>query len=48
MTKKEELLGSKTELQLDQVWTEKEYTANAAQISSEQYLLFVGNDTDVT
>lgn len=25
------------------VWTEKEYTANAAQISSEQYLLFVGN-----
>lgn len=26
-----------------QVWTEKEYTANAAQISSEQYLLFVGN-----
>jgi len=26
-----------------QVWTEKEYTSNAAQISSEQYILFVGN-----
>ena len=26
-----------------QVWTEKEYSANAAQISSEQYILFVGN-----
>lgn len=26
-----------------QVWTEKEYASNAAQISSEQYLLFVGN-----
>lgn len=26
-----------------QVWTEKEYSSNAAQISSEQYLLFVGN-----
>ena len=26
-----------------QVWSEKEYSANAAQISSEQYLLFIGN-----
>lgn len=26
-----------------QVWTEKEYTANSAQISSEQYILFIGN-----
>ena len=26
-----------------QVWTEKEYTTNAAQISSEQYILFIGN-----
>lgn len=26
-----------------QVWTEKEYASNAAQISSEQYILFVGN-----
>lgn len=26
-----------------QVWTEKEYASNASQISSEQYLLFVGN-----
>lgn len=28
-----------------QVWTEKEYTSNAAQISSEQYILFIGNST---
>lgn len=26
-----------------QVWTEKEYAANAPQISSEQYILFIGN-----
>jgi hypothetical protein len=26
-----------------QVWSEKEYVANQAQISSEQYILFVGN-----
>jgi hypothetical protein len=26
-----------------QVWSEKEYLSNAAQISSEQYILFVGN-----
>lgn len=26
-----------------QVWTEKEYSNNAAQISSEQYILFIGN-----
>ena len=26
-----------------QVWTEKEYSSNAAQISSEQYILFIGN-----
>ena len=26
-----------------QVWTEKDYAGNAAQISSEQYILFVGN-----
>lgn len=28
-----------------QVWTEKEYASNAAQISSEQYMLFIGNST---
>lgn len=26
-----------------QVWTEKEYSANSSQISSEQYILFIGN-----
>lgn len=26
-----------------QVWTEKEYVANSAQISSEQYILFIGD-----
>lgn len=26
-----------------QVWSEKEYSANAPQISSEQYILFIGN-----
>lgn len=27
-----------------QVWLEKDYTANAVQISSTQYILFIGND----
>lgn len=27
-----------------QVWLEKDYTANASQISSNQYILFIGND----
>ena len=37
------VIGIKDGAAAAQVWTEKEYTANAAQISSEQYLLFVGN-----
>ena len=37
------VVGIKDGTAAAQVWTEKEYTANAAQISSEQYLLFVGN-----
>ena len=37
------VVGIKDGAAAAQVWTEKEYTANAAQISSEQYLLFVGN-----
>ena len=37
------VVGLKDGTAAAQVWTEKEYTANAAQISSEQYLLFVGN-----
>lgn len=37
------VVGIKDGVAAAQVWTEKEYTANAAQISSEQYLLFVGN-----
>lgn len=30
-----------------QVWSEKEYLSNAAQISSEQYILFVGNSKNM-
>lgn len=37
------VVGIKDGAAAAQVWTEKEYTANEAQISSEQYLLFVGN-----
>lgn len=37
------VVGIKDGAAAAQVWTENEYTANAAQISSEQYLLFVGN-----
>ena len=38
-----EIIGIKDGSAAAQVWTEKEYTANSAQISSEQYILFVGN-----
>ena len=41
--KKGKVIGIKDGAAAAQVWTEKEYTANAAQISSEQYLLFIGN-----
>lgn len=30
-----------------QVWSEKEYLANQAQISSEQYILFIGNSKNL-
>lgn len=36
-------LGIKEGTVVAQVWSEKEYISNAAQISSEQYLLFIGN-----
>lgn len=39
----EEIVGVKDGTVAAQVWTEKEYTANAPQISSEQYILFIGN-----
>lgn len=38
-----EIVGVKDGTVAAQVWTEKEYTANAPQISSEQYILFIGN-----
>ncbi|AHM57710.1 hypothetical protein EAL2_808p02050 (plasmid) [Peptoclostridium acidaminophilum DSM 3953] len=39
----DDIIGVKDGVVAAQVWTEKEYTANAAQISSEQYILFIGN-----
>lgn len=39
----DEVIGAKDGAVAAQVWTEKEYGANAVQISSEQYLLFIGN-----
>jgi len=41
--KDEKIVGIKDGAVAAQVWMEKEYSANAAQISSEQYLLFIGN-----
>lgn len=38
-----EVVGTKDGTVAAQVWTEKEYTANAPQISSEQYIVFIGN-----
>ena len=37
------IIGVKDGSTAAQVWTEKEYSSNAAQISSEQYILFIGN-----
>lgn len=37
------IVGLKDGVAAAQVWTEKEYASNAAQISSEQYILFIGN-----
>lgn len=39
----DKIIGIKDGIAAAQVWTEKEYSSNAAQISSEQYLLFIGN-----
>lgn len=41
--KEGKVVGSKDGAVAVQVWTEKEYAANAAKISSEQYILFIGN-----
>ena len=41
--KNNETVGVKDGIAVAQVWTEKEYSANAVQISSEQYILFVGS-----
>lgn len=38
-----EIIGVKDGEVVAQVWTEKEYSANSAQISSEQYIVFIGN-----
>ena len=38
-----QIVGLKDGAAAAQVWTEKEYASNAAQISSEQYLLFIGD-----
>lgn len=37
------VIGIKDGVAAAQIWTEKEYTSNSAQISSEQYILFIGN-----
>lgn len=39
----DKVIGVKDGMVAAQVWSEKEYTSNSAQISSEQYLLFIGN-----
>lgn len=37
------IIGTKDGTTAAQVWTESEYKSNSAQISSEQYILFIGN-----
>ncbi len=41
--KNDQVVGAKDGAVAAQVWTEKEYDSNAVQISSEQYILFIGN-----
>lgn len=41
--KDDEVVGVKDGAVAAQVWTEKEYNSNAPQISSEQYIIFIGN-----
>jgi len=43
--KGDSVIGIKDGSTAAQVWTEKEYASNAAQISSEQYILFIGNSS---
>ncbi len=40
----ESVVGVKDGEVAAQVWLEKDYTANAAQLSSNQYILFIGDD----
>ena len=42
--KEDETVGTKEGEVAAQVWLEKDYKANAAQLSSNQYILFVGQD----
>ena len=42
--KPDEIVGTKDGAVAAQVWLEKDYKANAATISSNQYILFIGND----
>lgn len=41
--KEDQIIGVKDGSVAAQVWSEKEYASNAAQISSEQYILFIGS-----
>ena len=40
----EKMIGVKDGAAAAQVWMEKDYNANASQLSSNQYILFMGND----
>lgn len=40
----DETVGTKDGEVAAQVWLEKDYKANAAQLSSNQYILFIGQD----
>lgn len=42
----DETVGTKDGEVAAQVWLEKDYKANAAQLSSNQYILFIGQDKD--
>ena len=42
--KEDETVGAKDGEVAAQVWLEKDYKANAAQLSSNQYILFIGQD----
>ena len=42
----ETTVGTKDGEVAAQVWTEKDYNNNAAQMSSNQYVLFVGNSIE--